>query len=89
MLSFCTKVLARSAPMFVLPSASFAIKYTKTHEWIDYDGSNKTAKFGISNFAQEHLGDIVHIELPKVNSNPTQGKNIVLCTFIFRVDLRV
>jgi glycine cleavage system H protein len=47
-------------------------KYTKEHEWIKADG--KTASIGITNYAQESLGDIVFVELPKVGSEITAGK---------------
>jgi glycine cleavage system H protein len=47
-------------------------KYTKEHEWIKADG--KTATIGITNYAQESLGDIVFAELPKVGSETTAGK---------------
>ena len=36
--------------------------FTDEHEWIDVDGSNATV--GITNYAQEQLGDIVFVELP-------------------------
>ena len=39
-------------------------KYTKDHEWVSIDG--EIATVGISNHAQESLGDIVFIELPVV-----------------------
>lgn len=32
---------------------------------------------GITDFAQGHLGDIVHIEMPKLNAHVVKGKNIV------------
>eukprot|EP00826_Nyctotherus_ovalis_P008524 TRINITY_DN1220_c0_g2_i1.p1 TRINITY_DN1220_c0_g2~~TRINITY_DN1220_c0_g2_i1.p1 ORF type:complete len:152 (+),score=60.63 TRINITY_DN1220_c0_g2_i1:122-577(+) len=76
MLGVLSKAFLRVTPKFFVPSAAFAIKYTKSHEWIDFDAGSKVAKIGITNFAQEHLGDIVHIELPKVNSTPIQGKVI-------------
>ena len=47
-------------------------KYTKEHEWIKADGS--TATIGITNYAQESLGDIVFVDLPKVGSEITVGK---------------
>src|SRR5947208_15525256 len=47
-------------------------KYTKEHEWIKADGS--TATIGITSYAQESLGDIVFVELPKVGSEITAGK---------------
>ena len=47
-------------------------KYTKEHEWIKADGKNATV--GITNYAQESLGDIVFVELPKVGSEIVGGK---------------
>ena len=48
------------------------LKYTKEHEWIKVDGSNAT--IGITDYAQESLGDIVFVELPKPGSEITAGK---------------
>lgn len=47
-------------------------KYTKEHEWLKPDGA--TATIGITNYAQESLGDIVFVDLPKVGSEITVGK---------------
>jgi glycine cleavage system H protein len=47
-------------------------KYTKEHEWIKADGNNATV--GITTYAQDSLGDIVFVELPKVGSEITAGK---------------
>lgn len=47
-------------------------KYTKEHEWLKPDG--KTATIGITTYAQESLGDIVFVELPKVGAELTAGK---------------
>jgi glycine cleavage system H protein len=47
-------------------------KYTKEHEWIKPDGN--TATIGITNHAQESLGDIVFVELPKVGTELAAGK---------------
>ena len=44
-------------------------KYTKEHEWITADGT-----VGITNHAQDSLGDIVFVELPKVGAEITGGK---------------
>lgn len=44
-------------------------KYTKEHEWITTDGT-----IGITNHAQDSLGDIVFVELPKVGTEITTGK---------------
>jgi glycine cleavage system H protein len=48
-------------------------RYTKEHEWIKADGANATV--GITNYAQESLGDIVFVELPKVGAELTAGKS--------------
>jgi glycine cleavage system H protein len=47
-------------------------KYTKQHEWIQASGSS--AKVGITDHAQEELGDIVFVELPKVGAELAAGK---------------
>jgi glycine cleavage system H protein len=47
-------------------------RYTKEHEWIDVQGT--TAKVGITDYAQNSLGDIVFVELPKVGSNLEKDK---------------
>ncbi len=47
-------------------------KYTKEHEWIQPNGN--TAAIGITDHAQESLGDIVFVELPKVGAELTSGK---------------
>jgi glycine cleavage system H protein len=47
-------------------------KYTKEHEWINADGANAT--IGITHHAQESLGDIVFVELPKIGAQLTAGK---------------
>ena len=39
-------------------------RYTKDHEWIKVDGS--VATVGITDYAQQELGDVVFVELPKV-----------------------
>jgi len=49
------------------------LKYTREHEWVKVDG--KTATVGITSYAQEQLGDIVFVELPKVGGELTKGKS--------------
>ena len=49
------------------------LKYTREHEWVKLDG--KTATVGITNYAQEQLGDIVFVELPKPGTEVTKGKS--------------
>jgi len=48
------------------------LKYTKEHEWIKVEGT--TATIGITHYAQESLGDIVFVDLPKPGSAVTAGK---------------
>ena len=48
-------------------------KYTKEHEWIKPDGS--TATIGITSHAQESLGDIVFVDLPKIGTELSAGKS--------------
>lgn len=47
--------------------------FTKDHEWIDVDGD--TATVGITNYAQEQLGDIVFAEVPAVGATLTKGSD--------------
>jgi len=47
-------------------------KYTKEHEWIQVNGT--TATVGITDYAQESLGDIVFVEVPKVGAELAAGK---------------
>jgi glycine cleavage system H protein len=47
-------------------------RYTREHEWIDVNG--KSASVGITDHAQDSLGDIVFVELPKVGARVEKGK---------------
>ena len=47
------------------------LKYTKEHEWIRVEGD--TGTIGITDFAQQQLGDVVYVELPDVGSTITAG----------------
>ena len=48
--------------------------YSKEHEWAKLDGENAT--IGITDYAQESLGDIVYVELPKVGTEIEQFFNV-------------
>ncbi|MDQ6957982.1 MAG: glycine cleavage system protein GcvH [Mariprofundaceae bacterium] len=48
------------------------LKYTKEHEWVRIEGD--VATFGISDHAQEALGDIVFVELPEVGRTVDAGE---------------
>jgi glycine cleavage system H protein len=49
------------------------LKYTKEDEWVRVDGN--VGAIGITDYAQDALGDIVFVELPKVGSEVTAGKS--------------
>uniref|UniRef100_A0A7C5Y934 Glycine cleavage system H protein n=1 Tax=Fervidobacterium nodosum TaxID=2424 RepID=A0A7C5Y934_9BACT len=48
-------------------------KYVKTHEWFD----TETGYVGVSNYAQDKLGDIVYVDLPQVGREVKKGEVIV------------
>ncbi|MGW2373654.1 MULTISPECIES: glycine cleavage system protein GcvH [Kitasatospora] len=48
------------------------LKYTRDHEWVLVQG--KTARVGITDYAQKQLGDIVFVELPKENDEFDLGR---------------
>jgi glycine cleavage system H protein len=48
------------------------VRYAEDHEWIGVDGD--TAKIGISDYAQDQLGDIVFVELPSVGEAFRKGE---------------
>jgi glycine cleavage system H protein len=54
------------------------LKFTKEHEWISVEEEQGVAVIGISDFAQEQLGDIVSIELPKAGGIFRQGQTIAI-----------
>ena len=47
------------------------LKYTKEHEWVKEDGD--TVTIGITDYAQDSLGDVVYVELPEADSTITSG----------------
>jgi glycine cleavage system H protein len=49
-------------------------RYTKEHEWVNVEGDTGTV--GITSHAQEELGDIVYVDLPKVGSTAEKGKTL-------------
>ena len=48
------------------------VKFTADHEWVQVTGT--TARVGITQYAQEQLGDVVFVELPAVGATFAQGK---------------
>jgi glycine cleavage system H protein len=50
-----------------------ALKYTKDHEWIDPAGDR--GKVGITDYAQQQLGDVVYLDLPEVGAKLKAGQS--------------
>jgi glycine cleavage system H protein len=48
------------------------LKYTKDHEWVRVEGD--IGIVGITNFAQQQLGDVVHVDLPEVGAKLSAGE---------------
>ena len=48
-------------------------RYTKQHEWVDVKGD--AATIGITDYAQQELGDVVFVEMPKPGASVTAGKS--------------
>jgi glycine cleavage system H protein len=55
-----------------MASKSADKRYTKDHEWVLLDGDIATV--GITDHAQEQLGDLVHVELPDLERAVTEGE---------------
>ena len=51
------------------------LHYTKDHEWADFENPARV-RIGLTDFAQKALGDIVFVELPKINTEVKSGDMI-------------
>lgn len=51
-------------------------KYTEDHEWVEVDGDSGV--IGISEYAQEQLGDVVFVELPEVGKVLDRGDEVAV-----------
>jgi glycine cleavage system H protein len=49
------------------------LKYTKDHEWVRISG--ETAEIGITDYAQQQLGDVVYVDLPEAGRTITAGES--------------
>ena len=49
------------------------LKYSAEHEWIAKAGAAGTVRVGITDFAQDALGDVVYVDLPEVGTEVTAG----------------
>ena len=52
-------------------------RYTKSHEWIEYDSDTLVAKMGITIHAAHELGDIVHADLPESGTKFAKSEVVV------------
>ena len=52
------------------------VRYTKEHEWVRLDGDLATV--GISDYAQEQLGELVFVDLPEIGRQVSQGGNLAV-----------
>lgn len=77
--------MPRVAPSFAMPVRSLQTSrtvlgvqtfYTPEHEWVRYDDESNIGTIGITNHAQESLGDVVYIELPPVELEASRGDQI-------------
>lgn len=51
------------------------LKYVKTHEWVRFT-SDTECEVGLSDFAQDALGDLVFVNLPEVDAEAVKGETI-------------
>lgn len=49
------------------------LKYTAEHEWVKIDGA--AVRVGVTDYAQQSLGDVVYVSLPEVGATVTQGQS--------------
>ena len=59
-----------------MASKSADKRYTKDHEWVQLDGDIATV--GITDHAQEQLGDLVHVELPELERPVAEGETVAV-----------
>ncbi len=53
------------------------LKYTKDHEWLKIEGGN-VAVVGITEYAQDALGDLVYVELPSIGRSLKKGEDFAV-----------
>ena len=64
-------------------------RFSKSHEWLDFDTETKQGKLGITKYAANALGDIVHVDLPSEGDTFAQGESIVSHSFVpFVLEIR-
>ena len=50
------------------------LKYDKEHEWVRFEGDGDVAAIGITDFAQDQLGEVVYVDLPAVGDEVVAGE---------------
>ena len=51
------------------------LRYSSDHEWVRLEDGNR-ARIGITDYAQDALGDVVYVDLPEVGAKVTSGQSI-------------
>ena len=52
-----------------------SLRYSSDHEWVETTENNAVVRVGITDFAQEQLGDVVYVDLPDVGETTTAGES--------------
>jgi len=52
------------------------LKYTAEHEWVRSSEGSTTVRVGITDYAQEALGDVVYVSLPELGASVTRGSAV-------------
>lgn len=52
------------------------LKYTETHEWVSKEPNSKIATVGITDYAQDQLGEIVFVDLPEIGLKVAAGDDV-------------
>ncbi|KAJ1851912.1 hypothetical protein GGH12_005949 [Coemansia sp. RSA 1822] len=66
MLGVLRTASVRFAPRVRMACRGFVTKYTESHEWVRIDGD--TATIGVTDYAQNALGDVVYVEVPEADT---------------------
>ncbi|MBM6592334.1 glycine cleavage system protein GcvH [Brevibacterium sp. RIT 803] len=51
------------------------LRYSRDHEWVETTDNSAVVRVGITDFAQEQLGDVVYVDLPDVGDKTTAGES--------------
>lgn len=51
------------------------LRYSSDHEWVKVEGNNRV-RVGITDYAQDALGDVVYVELPEIGATVTVGQSV-------------